>query len=492
MNRIHQAEEALKKAGKKVNHRYRMGYHMMPQANWINDPNGLIQYKGEYHVFYQHHPYDENWGPMHWGHLKSRDLIHWEHLPIALAPGDAFDESGCFSGSAVEYNGDLALIYTGHNMIDEEKDDFYQNQNIAVSKDGITFEKLKENPVIAEPPEDSSSHFRDPKVWRHGETWYMVIGNASKENVGRVILYRSPNFVDWEYAGVLAQSDGNLGFMWECPDFFELDGKHILLISPQGIEADGDSYQNLYQTGYLIGDYDEGTNEFVHGSFKELDHGHDFYAVQTLLDDKGRRIAIGWMDMWESEMPTKADGWCGALTLPRELTLKNDHKILMNPVEETQLLRESEHHECANQSISGSYLIKTAEKLLEVVAVFDLTICSAETVGLKIRGIGQEETIIQYSLVDQKLTLDCSKSGKARDGVRNVRLEAEEKLTLHLFLDRSSIELFANHGEATMTSRIYPKEGRAGIELFSEKGNVRVEEFTYWTLKDIWKGDEAE
>ena len=154
----------------------------MAPANWINDPNGLIQYKGEYHAFYQHHPYDENWGPMHWGHVKSKDLVNWEHCPVALAPGDEFDKGGCFSGSAVEDDGNLVLIYTGHNYIDKEKDIFFENQNIAVSKDGgITFEKYENNPVIAKPPVDSIHHFRDPKVWKHEDKWYMVVGNSTKD-----------------------------------------------------------------------------------------------------------------------------------------------------------------------------------------------------------------------------------------------------------------------------------------------------------------------
>ncbi len=487
INRIKQAEEALKNAKKKINNRYRLGYHIMAPANWINDPNGFAQYKGEYHAFYQFHPYDANWGPMHWGHVKSKDLIHWEHLPVALAPGDACDTDGCFSGSAVDNNGELTLIYTGHHYTDKEKDLFYQNQNIAVSTDGITFEKVGENPVIAKPPVDSAHHFRDPKVWKHNDAWYMVLGNSTKENVGRVILYRSPDLLNWEYIGVLAQSDGSLGYMWECPDFFELDGKYILMISPQGIKSNGDLYNNLFQTGYLVGDYNYETNAFVHGSFTELDNGHDFYAVQTLLDDKGRRIAIGWMDMWESNMPTKADGWCGALTLPREITLGDHNKILMNPVEELTLLRDSEHNECTNQSISESYLVETKDDLLEVKAVFDLTNCSAQSVGLKIRGVNQEETVLTYHLDKQQLTLDCSKSGKVEDGVRNTILETNKELSLRVFIDRSSIEIFANDGQTTMTSRIYPNEDRLGIELFTENGDVQVKEITYWNLKDIWK-----
>lgn len=128
INKIEQAQRSLNEAEKKVNHQYRLGYHIMAPANWINDPNGLVQYKGEYHVFYQHHPYDENWGPMHWGHVKSKDLVHWQHLPIALAPGDTFDKDGCFSGSAVDNEGELTLIYTGHNYIDKELDTFFKTK----------------------------------------------------------------------------------------------------------------------------------------------------------------------------------------------------------------------------------------------------------------------------------------------------------------------------------------------------------------------------
>lgn len=486
INKLQQAQEALDTAKEGVNNRYRLGYHIMAPANWINDPNGLVQYKGEYHVFYQHHPYDENWGPMHWGHVKSKDLVHWEHLPIALAPGDACDTDGCFSGSAVDNDGELTLIYTGHHYMDKEKDLFYQNQNLAVSTDGVTFHKVAENPVITEPPTDSSHHFRDPKVWKHKDSWYMVVGNSTKENVGRVILYRSPDLRKWSYIGVLAQGNKKLGFMWECPDFFELDGKYVLMLSPQGIKKDGDLYNNLFQTGYLIGDYNYETNEFIHGSFNELDNGHDFYAVQTLLDEKGRRIAIGWMDMWESDMPTKEDGWCGALTLPREVTLGENDKVLMNPVKELNLLRGVEHN-ILTDVISNSYLVEINEDLLEIKAVFDLTNCNAQSVGIRIRGINQEETVLTYHLDKQALKLDCSKSGKVEDGVRNTILRANQELSLRIFIDRSSIEVFANEGQTTMTSRIYPTEDRLGIEVFSDSGEAKIKELTYWKLKDIWK-----
>lgn len=483
--KIQQAEDALQKAKEKMNNRYRLGYHIMAPANWINDPNGLIQYKGEYHVFYQHHPYDENWGPMHWGHVKSKDLVHWEHLPIALAPTEDYEKDGCFSGSAVDDNGVLTLIYTGNIFIDREKDILDQSQCIATSTDGIHFTKEIVNPVISKHPSEGSGHFRDPKVWKHEDHWYMVLGTR-KESIGKVVLYKSKNLRKWDYLGVLAEGNGTEGYMWECPDFFEIGGKYVLLFSPQGIESEGENYQNLFQTGYIVGDFSYDTLEFPRSEFKELDHGHDFYAVQSFLDNKGRRIAIGWMDMWESNMPTKEDGWCGALTLPRELTLDENNKLLMNPVGELSLLRESEHRVCVNKPINGNYFVETKDELIEIKVEFDLAHTTAESVGLKIRGLSDEETILEYQLENQKLILDCSKHGKGRDGVRCTKVESNQLLSLRVFIDRSSIEVFANNGQATMTSRIYPSEERLGIELFTENGDGQVSGFTYWNLKDIW------
>lgn len=509
LHSIQHAAQALQLAGEHINPQYRPGYHIAAPANWINDPNGMVQFNGEYHVFYQHHPYDENWGPMHWGHVKSKDLVHWEHCPIALAPGDDCDRDGCFSGSAVDNDGELTLIYTGHHYTDRAQDLFTQNQNIAVSRDGIHFDKCGVNPVIAEPPADSAHHFRDPKVWKHENTWYMVLGNATQDGHGRVIRYHSPDLRNWTYDGVLAASDGTLGFMWECPDFFELDGRYVLLCSPQGIEREEDRYLNLFQTGYLIGDYDYANNDFQHGEFREMDHGHDFYAVQTLLDDKGRRIAIGWMDMWESNMPTKQHGWAGALTLPRVLRLNEAGQLLMNPVEETALLRREffslgetvavnttipvDASAPAGESftVEHSYKVDMKNSLLEICTVFDLNHSSAEQVGLTLHSDAGDQTIITYDIATGKLTLDASQSGKPQDGVRTAPLQHDGQLTLRIFVDRSSIEIFANDGLATLTSRIYPTGTMASLELTTVGGNAVVQEWTCWSLNDVWNGDQA-
>ncbi|KXG45055.1 glycoside hydrolase family 32 protein [Tepidibacillus decaturensis] len=488
--RLKEAQSALEKAREQVKDRYRLNYHIMAPANWINDPNGLIQWKGEYHVFYQHHPYDSKGGPIHWGHVKSKDLVYWEHLPIALAPGDEFDKNGCFSGSAVDHDGRLTLIYTGHNVLDEVADTFKKVQCLAESQDGIHFSKWEHNPIISVSPEDSSPHFRDPKVWRFRDKWYMVLGNQTN-GLGRVILYNSEDLKNWRYQGVLAQSDGKLGYMFECPDFFELDGKFVLLFSPQGIKPEGDLYQNLYQNGYLTGEFDYETKQFHHGEFIELDKGFDFYAAQSFLDDKGRRIVIGWMNMWESKMPEQEDGWAGALTIPRELKVNSEGFLTMEPIEELQKLRKD------RVSISYSTIkgIKRLENIkgdsLEIVAEFDLNEKrTANRFGLNVRCSedGSEKTLIYFDVEENKMILDRNYSGQGEGGIRKAKLNRidDNKIKMHFFIDRSSIELFVNNGEIVMTSRIYPDPESKFFEVFSEGGEVKLITLDSWTLDNIW------
>lgn len=309
-----------------TNDRYRLNYHVTAPSGWMNDPNGFSFFKGYYHIFYQYHPNSVKWGPMHWGHARSKDLVHWERLPIALRPGDSEDKDGCFSGSAIVKDDRLYLIYTGHNLKNENNsDDYWQNQNLAVSEDGITFKKCEANPIIPEPPIDNAADFRDPKIWFDNNKWFVILGSKNNKGLGRVLLYSSTDLKKWDYIGPIAtaKSIDTEGYVWECPDFFKINGQDILIMSPQGIKAKDLKYRNFYQTGYLIGKFDQVTNKFVHGEFHELDYGHDFYATQTMLAPDGRRLMFAWMDMWESEMPEQADGWAGALTFPRELHLKN-------------------------------------------------------------------------------------------------------------------------------------------------------------------------
>lgn len=170
------------------------------------------------------------------------------------------------------------------------------------SQDGLHFTKYQHNAIIPKPPEDNTHHFRDPKVWQHGDDYYMIVGSQNNESLGRIILYRSHDLLSWDYIGPVDMSNGQQieGYMWECPDLFELDGQHVLLFSPQGMDAEEEQYLNLFQNGYFVGDFDYDNHRFTRDNFKELDHGHDFYAPQTMQTPDGRRILIGWMAMWKA------------------------------------------------------------------------------------------------------------------------------------------------------------------------------------------------
>ena len=267
----------------------------------MNDPNGFVQYKGQYHMFYQHFPYKSVWGPMHWGHAVSRDLISWTYLPVALAPDQTYDKDGCFSGSAMEKDGRLYLMYTGHIITGPDKDNNYiQKQNMAVSSDGVVFEKLADNPVIdnSQIPEGASlKDFRDPKVFERDGSYYVVLGSNDGKGNGQILLYRSEDLIHWTFVNVMAQSDGTLGDNWECPDLFALGGRDVLLMSPQRVPAQGDDYRNLHSTTYMLGELDTVSGKFHYDAYLPVDYGFDFYAPQTTRDDQGRRIMIGWMDM---------------------------------------------------------------------------------------------------------------------------------------------------------------------------------------------------
>jgi sucrose-6-phosphate hydrolase SacC (GH32 family) len=290
---------------------WRPAYHFTAPMGWMNDPNGLVQVGGTYHLFYQFHPFGMDWGPMHWGHAISTDLVRWAHQPIALAPTPGGpDAGGCFSGSAVDDGGVLSLVYTGHGPA--------QVQCLATSADGRTFTKHPGNPVIAAPPAGfAPADFRDPKVWRAEGRWWLVAG-TKRDGKGKALLYESADLRRWTFKAVMAESDGTEGAMWECPDVFALGDRHLLIVSPnEGVDRP--------KVFAITGTLDYATGRFTQESHRLVDHGFDFYAPQTFQDAGGRRILIGWMENWARKAwPTKAHGWAGAMTVPRIVGLRAD------------------------------------------------------------------------------------------------------------------------------------------------------------------------
>ncbi|MEX6500545.1 glycoside hydrolase family 32 protein [Pseudomonas zhanjiangensis] len=480
------ANHSLNEVSSRLVHDYRPGYHLAPRAGWMNDPNGVVYFRGEYHVFYQHHPFDPSWGPMYWGHAKSRDLVHWQHLPIALEPGDEFDRHGCFSGSAVVCGDTLVLLYTGHTWLGEVGDErsIRQVQCLATSDDGVHF--AKQGVVIDAAPDAAIMHFRDPKVWREGEYWYLIAG-ARLGDVPLLPLYRSSDLRTWEFLAYASRGGEGDGYMWECPDLFRLGGQDVLLYSPQGMQPDGFERLNKFHTGYRVGQLDSDWR-FTGGPFIELDNGHDFYAAQTQLAADGRRLVWAWLDMWDSPMPSKAHHWCGMLGLPRELEL-HDGRLHSFPARELTALRQQAL--LVDESVcdgAGGWrrVPELAGDLLELEVRLDLRGCTQGQLGLALRcsDDGSEQTRLYYDAGLQRLVLDRDRSGAGVDGQRSVALGAgQNSLELRVFLDRSSIEVFAADGSFSLSSRLYPHPTSLDVGLLGYADGGRVAIRQAWRLE---------
>ncbi|AMG97990.1 glycosyl hydrolase family 32 [Serratia liquefaciens] len=478
-NALAQADHAVEALRAQRQDDYYPQFHLAAAAGWINDPNGLVYINGVYHAFYQHHPYDQNWGPMHWGHATSRDLAHWQHQPIALAPGESYDKDGCFSGCAVDDNGVLTLLYTGHVWLGKEGDDdqVREVQCLATSEDGVNF--VKQGPVLL--PPEGIQHFRDPKVWRAADRWWMVVG-AKENGLGQARLYRSNDLRDWQFDRVLAGAQSpHQGYMWECPDFFPLGEKQVLLFSPQGLTAQGYRNRNRFQSGYLLGHWRPDEDFSVTQSFCELDGGHDFYAPQTFTAADGRRMLFAWMDMWESPMPSKPHGWAGALTLPRELTLSCEGNVLMNPARELTALR-GEQQSFDAVSVRNQRQVLT-DGVQELALTLNVAASDAERYGIVIGTAAR----LYVDNQTHRLVLERFSEDPGLCGCRSVPLPEADILSLRVFIDRSSLEVFVNQGEACLTSRIYPTDGQRSVTLFAEGGLAQFGAAQAWELESIWE-----
>jgi beta-fructofuranosidase len=457
---------------------HRPRYHFLPPANWMNDPNGLIQWKGQYHLFYQHNPARATWGPMHWGHAVSSDLVHWADLPIALAPTpDSADQDGCWSGCAVNDNGTPTFIYTGVR-------DGNQRPCLATSVDDLlTWTKYAGNPVIPEPPAGLDIlGFRDHSVWKEGNTWVQVIGSGIRGVGGTALLYRSPDLRHWEYVGPIAIGNPDeTGTMWECPDLFPLGDKHILLFSPIP----------LAKTLYFIGTFAD--HKFTPEIQGVLDPGGHLYAPQTMVDDQGRRLLWGWIWEGRSQESSLAAGWAGVMSLPRVLTLRPDGLLGMEPAPEIAALRQRHQRwEGLKLGPASHHMLGDAGgAALEIHALFEPG--DAVQFGLKVccAPDGQEETVIAYDVTSRRLSVDRERSSLSADVQRGAQggvlsLADGELLDLRVFLDGSVVEVFAN-GRLCIADRVYPtRPDSLGIDLFARGGHAVAQSLDVWEMGAIW------
>ena len=468
-------------------------FHVTGGIGWINDPNGFAPYKGEYHLFFQYYPYDTKWGPMHWGHVKTSDFVRWERLPAALAPDTDYDRNGCFSGSSVELpDGRQLLMYTGVRNIRRRngKIDSFQTQCVAIG-DGVDYDKYEANPVIdaSTLPEGASVHdFRDPKIWREDGKFYAVIGNRPEDGSGSILLYESEDAIHWQFVSVLAACHNQYGRMWECPDFFPLDGKHVLLVSPQEMAAIGLEFHPGNANVALIGKFDRKTNHLLREYVQAIDYGLDFYAPQTLLTEDGRRVMIAWMQNWEtSTCKVEELRFFGQMSLPRELSVRNG-RLCQNPVRELEQYRGVliDYHnvlingETSLRGISGRYLDMT------VTLRPGNESSMYKWFRLYVAKDGEHFTFIRFRPETGTIKVDRTHSGFPHDIVNIREFPVNVKngtLKLRVIMDRYSLELFVNDGEQAASFVLYTPID-AGSISFSSDGSVLVDVDKYELLME--------
>ncbi|MGN0756111.1 glycoside hydrolase family 32 protein [Treponema sp.] len=455
-------------------------FHAFSPAGWCNDPNGFSFFGGKCHLFFQYHPYSTQWGPMHWGHLCTSDFVRWEILEPALAPDSASDCEGCFSGTAIEFEGRHILVYTGVSK--NAKGETLQNQCLSEG-DGLCYKKFPHNPVISAadvPFEFQKGDFRDPKLWREDGKFYMACVLKLPDGKGALICFRSENLLDWKFVSVIDKSSGKSG-MWECPDIFKLDGKDVVIFSPQEMKADFDNglhdgNNSVYMIGILkrpefVFEREMRTENSL--DFAQIDGGIDFYAPQTCLVPDGRRIMIAWMQNWESYITPKNYLWSGMMTFPRELELKNG-KLFQNPVREILSYRKN----CERGVVCGtSGFIKNefshGDIELELFSDFENSAdCknSNEKFSLVLsRNIAGKNFSVEFTcdFVEQTLFFDRRNSvdGGGKINFRKMKLPPSsfsheesahgKNIFLRILIDTCSMEVFVNGGEAAFTNAFF-------------------------------------
>ena len=481
-----------KEAGGKIPASSRPLFHLTPWTGWMNDPNGFSYYRGQYHLFYQYHPYSTEWNAMHWGHAVSQDLLHWTYLPAVLAPDAPYDSYGCFSGSAIELpDGKQLLMYTGVRKEGGDKGKEFQTQCLAVG-DGLNYQKYPENPVLdaSDLPEGLSPYdFRDPKVWRTKDGSYRcVVGARRMDKRGVLLLFESRDGFSWRFESILAENDGRFGLMWECPDFFPLDGKSVLLVSPQDMLPEGFEYHNGNGTVCQIGTFDEEAKRFVPEHHQAIDYGIDFYAPQTILTPDGRRVMIGWMQNWDTCKVTGYEErpWFGQMSLPRELSIRNG-RLYQQPIRELALYRggKAEYH---GVRVSDPMTLPGVEgRSVEM----DIRIRPEDGQApfhkftMRFAQDDRYHSILSFRPHESLLKIDRKFSGSRRAFIHQRRCLVSPKdgeIRLRVILDRFSAEVFINDGEQVMTATILTDAAAKGISF--EADGRAVMDITKYSLFD--------
>lgn len=464
--------------------RWRMGFHLMPPVGWLNDPNGLCQFRGTYHVFHQYSP---DWpapnAPRGWGHFTSEDLVHWRHHGMAIAPDTPEEATGSYSGCAVlmpgaaSDGGDrLRLYYTG-NVKEPGDFDYIRTgrratQILIESDDAMSLGSKRVILRNEDYPSDCTCHVRDPKVWRDDDRWWMILGARDTSDRGIILLMSSEDGVAWTVANELRSSEP-FGYMWECPDRIVLDGRTYLSFCPQGMEglpwANGMRDQSGYAPLPEGSDLSTPGVSIDTGAFRRWDAGFDFYAPQTFVDESGRTLLIGWMGMPEAPFESAPDGlpWCHCLTVPRVLTRLDDGAIAQTPVPELERLREAEELLIA----PGTMVFSGQRADIELTGIegpLRLTLDG----GLEIAFDGHE---LSCTFTEGADALGAGRTRRA--------LPLDRMGDLRVLVDGSAVEIFAEGGRAVMSTRWFPVADALSVTIEGTCASARA-----WRMGDGMTG----
>ena len=431
-------------------HRYHNRFHLEMPFGLINDPNGLVEKDGVTHIFYQWNPLGVEHKHKSWAHTTTRDFVHYTVPELAMWPSDTHDKDGCYSGCGLVENGDVRVLYTC-NAKDENGVRTPAQRFGTLMKDGTV---RKDEIIIPTNAEGYTGHFRDPYIfYRHGER-YLVLGAQRENETGTVLVYHeNADSKTWEPCGEISTKYKDFGYMWECPNLLRFGNYDVLMFCPQGLEARAYKYQSRYQCGYLAGHLSLESMELMHGRFQELDKGFDFYAPQV-YNNQGRHILFGWIGMPDEEAyPTKEHGWVHSLTMPRVLTLRQG-KIFSQPAKELRALRIAESAVDLDATETQSVRASLAEG---AEALIDITFGKAQSVTYTL-AYGLESVTIHYDRPSQTVTIDRSGMKRGGKGKRTFKLFTDQNLSLQLFVDKTVVEAFFEHGEEVATFNVFPEK----------------------------------
>lgn len=442
--------------------RFRQKLHLMPPTGWLNDPNGLCQFNGIYHAFFQYSPFHAEGGAKMWGHYTSRNMIDWEYQGVILYPDQPFDCSGVYSGCSFIEDGEMYLYYTGSVKLEDSGSYDYINSGreantvLVKSKDGINFSRKKLLMRNRDYPSDLTLHVRDPKVWKENGTYYMLLGARTKKDAGQALIFQSEDKINWTFRSRVETKE-KFGYMWECPDYFEVDRTKILSASVQGLTGEEWKNRNVYQSGYFVVDGDI-LGEYSLSDYRLWDYGFDYYAPQSFEAEDGRRIQIGWMGMPDCEEYTNRtieDGWQHCFTFPREVFVK-DGIVRQRPVRE---LEEKER------------LIKETKSNLETKKYPVYLADIRKIQDNQFQAVLAENLILKYE--SNRFKMEFNKRNNKVSCGRKLRYVDIDHLTdVKILADESSVEVFINDGEYVFSTRYYPE--KPGICVEAEGAEIRL------------------